>query len=429
MNSGKYYVSPYCVCYPEPDNESVTLIHSYYGTKFSLSPSLFQILCGFLGGIQLDNVVDGAPAYVCESLDTLIAEQVLVDQIQFDRLRQDTTFKNRLQPVELAFHRGFNEGGYFPKLIGKETPPPAWKEYSGAGSVQLRVHASFEQKDLVHCLSQRRSTRSYSDRPVSLAQLEQFLQLTGKAYGLFESPGLGTTSLRNYPSGGARYPLEIYPVIYNVAGLPFGFYHYHPFHHRLVKLECSPDYHALLLKQCTQPLGTPALQRGNPAMVFIITAVFARTCWKYTGTPHHLILKEVGTLYQTMYLVANLLNLAACPIGAFPGMAIDEMLHLDGRDESTVGIFLSGAPETTEDISLMVRTLRVLEWSPFSSDPARKSVELTFSNDEKEIIDLRELRLELTSDQKPYCYVKRGRHRAFLSLELEAQLKILLNGM
>jgi SagB-type dehydrogenase family enzyme len=425
MSSEKYYLSPYCVCYPELDNETVTLIHSYYGTKFNISASLFQTLSRFLGGTTLDKVLDGTSEHIRELLETLIAEQVLVDHVQFEHLRQNQTFKNRLQPVELAFHRGFNEGGYFPELIGTDPPPAAWKEYREPGSVQLRVFPSLEQRDLVQCLSQRRSTRCYSDRPLALSQLEQFLQLTGKAYGLIETK-LGTTSMRNYPSAGARYPLEIYPVIYNVQDLPSGCFHYHPFHHQLVKLPCTQDYVSLLLRTCKQRMGTSAQQRGDPAIVFIITAVFARMCWKYRGTPHHLILNEVGALYQTMYLAANLLNLAACPIGAFPGMAIDEMLRLDGCDESTVGIFLLGNPEPPDDTNFIVKHLRGLDWSPFSSDPARKSVELIFTDDQKEIIDLQELRLELTSDQKPFCYIRRGRQRAFLSSESAAHLKKLL---
>jgi SagB-type dehydrogenase family enzyme len=423
MISNVYYLSPYCVCYPEPDNETVTLIHSYYGSKFSVSRSLFQIVVGFLGGKVFD---DAVPPHVSHLLKDLIAEQVLIDQVQFERLNQDTTFKNRLQPVELAFHRGFNEGGYFPELVPKESPPAAWKEYPEADYVELRIHESFQQKDLVQSLSQRRSTRRYSDRPIELPQLEQFLQLTGKAYALIKHSELGTTSLRNYPSGGGRYPLEIYPAIYNVAGLPSRFYHYHPFRHCLTKLDSPPDHVSLMLTHCKRRLGTPE-QWGNPAIVFIITAVFARTCWKYRGTPHHLILKEVGALYQTMYLASDLLNWAACPIGAFPGTAVDEMLGLDSVDESTVGIFLSGNPDSSEDTTFTVKELREHARSPFSSDPAKKSIEFIFSDEQTEIIDLQEIRVECTSDQKPYCWVNRGRRRAFLSAELEAQLRKVLN--
>src|SRR5258705_12984515 len=96
-----------------------------------------------------------------------------------------------------------------------------------------------------------------------------------------------------------------------------------------------------MLTHCKRRLGTPE-QWGNPAVAFIITAVFARTCWKYRGTPHHLILKEVGALYQTMYLVSDLLNWAACPIGAFPGTAVYAMLCLFSGGEAPLGGFLLG---------------------------------------------------------------------------------------
>ena len=90
-----------------------------------------------------------------------------------------------------------------------------------------------EVKDLADGLAARQSIRTYSSRPLARRDFEQFLQLTVRAYASIESPDLGPTSLRNYPSGGARYPLEVYPVVLNVQGLAQGFYHYHPFHHRL----------------------------------------------------------------------------------------------------------------------------------------------------------------------------------------------------
>ena len=40
-------------------------------------------------------------------------------------------------------------------------------------------------------------------------------------------------TVRPYPGGGARYELEIYPVIYRCDGIKPGVYHYHPLEHQL----------------------------------------------------------------------------------------------------------------------------------------------------------------------------------------------------
>ena len=161
----------------------------------------------------------------------LVREQVLLDRSAYRRVSKASPIA-RLNPIETAVLRGVNEGGVKARTEGPA--PDAWKPAVSSRRVEpltTQVPGG-DVTALVDLLAVRRSIRSYADTPLPRRQLELFLQLTARASAAVETPGLGTTSLRPYPSGGARYPLEVYPVVLNVRSLARGFYYYHPFHHR-----------------------------------------------------------------------------------------------------------------------------------------------------------------------------------------------------
>ena len=198
----------------------------------------------------------------------------------------------------------------------------------------------------------------------------------------------------------------------HVQSLPKGIYYYHPVEHRLELLNQSRRYRGALLESAMQRMGTEATRDGKPAVLFLVTAVFGRTAWKYRGVPLHLILQEVGALYQTMYLAAGALGLAACPVGVFPERAVAEILNLDTRDESEVGMFALGVPRESHQLSIV--DFEVRRGSPFQHAWSARSVALTFSNGEREILDLADFKLERAPSGVVSCPVLRGRYRAEL---------------
>jgi len=430
MPDAQYRLSPYCVLHPCGGDAGAILIHALYGSRFELSAALLRVLADILDGAP-PSVASRHDTDVAEAVDTLIAEKVLVVREEADRLGEPAQFRSRLQPIELAFHRGFNEGGFFPDHLDAGHPPAMVKDVEGTRSVSLETYPSLELRmDLAECLAERRSIRAYSDRPLEKRQLEQFLQLTARAHALVEVEGLGSISIRNYPSGGARYPLELYPVVYTVQGLEPGIYHYHPYHHRLATLDSDDALRRDLLFAARTRMGDPRTLTGTPAVLFLVTAVFARTCWKYRGIPYHLILQEVGALYQTMYLVATMLGLAPCAVGAFPELAVAELLHIDSRDEAQVGLFALGVPDPADVSreSFVVSGVRRVQTSPFSPDPQQFGLELDLGQGLKEITDLEHLSLARdAADGTLTGSVMGGRHRANFPPESAAALEGLLD--
>jgi len=58
---------------------------------------------------------------------------------------------------------------------------------------------------------------------------------------------------------------------------------------------------------------------------------------------YSLILKNVGVLYQTMYLVATAMDLAPCAIGGGDSDLFARAAGLDYDSETSVGEFLIGS--------------------------------------------------------------------------------------
>lgn len=196
---------------------------------------------------------------------------------------------------------------------------------------------------LTQAIETRQSIREYDDQPIGLAQLAEFLYRCARVkevYTLEEDPmNIGEWTKRPYPSGGGLYELEIYPIINRCTGLEAGLYHYQPLSHDLHHIsDYSSEVEALVF-DAWNATG----QQDVPQVIFIITARFGRLFWKYHDISYGLILKHVGVLYQTFYLVATAMQLAPSAIGAGKSTPFCEIAALNEYEESPVGEFSLGS--------------------------------------------------------------------------------------
>jgi SagB-type dehydrogenase family enzyme len=80
---------------------------------------------------------------------------------------------------------------------------------------------------------------------------------------------------------------------------------------------------------------------ADASALFIMTAVFPRTQWKYRfARTYRVVLLETGHLCQTFCLVATWLGLAPFCTAAFQDSLIEKELGLDGIRESV--LYLAG---------------------------------------------------------------------------------------
>lgn len=140
---------------------------------------------------------------------------------------------------------------------------------------------------------------------------------------------------RMYPSGGARYPIEIYPIIFRAGDFKNGVYHYAPREHLLEEI-ADKDW----LEEARKILVDKEIK--NAAAVFIMTAVFERTMMKYQEFGYRLILEEAGHLCQNFYLVSGAMGLAGCGLGGFYDKPANELLDIDGINEAAIYAFALG---------------------------------------------------------------------------------------
>lgn len=247
-------------------------------------------------------------------------------------------------PIDLAMQRQRSYGGRFAmsERVGK-SPSPV-KHVTGLSSFKLYKpqETDHDKLSLKEVLEKRKSIRAYSNKHISAADLSYILYHSARIKNIFNSKE-GTLTERPYPSGGARYPLEIYVVNNRIRDIQKGIHYYDPLKHQLILQNKNIKYQKQFNKFLFD-VQYPLMDRA-PDIVLIITAVFARTMWKYEKLGMSLILSDLGCLYQTMYLLATEMKLAPCPIGKTEENLVKNWLNLDWLVESHVGTFLLGKPK------------------------------------------------------------------------------------
>ncbi len=181
--------------------------------------------------------------------------------------------------------------------------------------------------DFSELIRNRRSSRKYDKQPISLGELSLLLKYS---CGITQIAEDGIAK-RAQASGGAMYPLEVYPIVFvPTDGLSAGAYHYDVKHHQL----------DVLLKRSFSPQDIAGLFAydwvQDVSMVFVITAVFQRNQMKYGERGYRYMLLEAGHIGQNIHLNTEALHLKSCGLGGTYDQAIETLLDIDGVTESVV---------------------------------------------------------------------------------------------
>lgn len=261
-------------------------------------------------------------------------EQQALDQWEF----HDLLFHSRSR---MGRHR--NPWGATYAWEGRHSPLPAVKTMTGTPIVLHRPDLSAlkeSDRTLTSVLEDRRSLRNPGEAPVHVEQLGEFLFRTARVRGRLRTEHEEVSS-RPYPGGGADYELEIYPLIHRCAGLDAGLYYYDPLQHALYPVAAPSPKTAGLLRDACQK----ARSLANPDVLLCITSRFQRLTYKYQSIAYSVMLKDLGVLYQTLYLVATAMSLSPCALGGGDADLFAEASDLSYFVEPSVGEFmLNGAP-------------------------------------------------------------------------------------
>lgn len=232
--------------------------------------------------------------------------------------------KTKLSPLEQivtalpSLSRGVSSYKTYPDSVKIKLPTPNYK-----GLI------------LEEALKKRRSIRSeddFSDEPLSIEELSQLLFAANGITG-FSKSGI---NLRTAPSGGALYPIEIYLVANRVTGLEQGIYHYSVLDHALELIK-KGDFKAEITFACAGQE-----EAKNAAVVFVFTAIPARTTQKYDVRGYRYVYLEVGYISQNVYLEATSLGLVSTAMGAFFDDELSGLIGIDGRKEVPIHTHVVG---------------------------------------------------------------------------------------
>lgn len=247
---------------------------------------------------------------------------------------------------ELAVQRRMGVGRKRSNPDRSRMPPPLMNVPGPRIPLQPPTRLCSEEPRFAEVLRRRRSQRKFSTDPLSFAALSEFLIC---ACGLQSMDDRTDTIRRPFPSGGSRHSLELYVGAIHVEGLPPNCYYFDPIG-SLIPLvgleEFTGKLERLMLREIAESRVTPVCP---PAAVVLVTSVFTRTFWKYQDLGLTLIHKDVGCLYQTLYLQATAQGLGGFAIGGGPEATFARALGLDPVRHSYVGAFVLGTVEVSDE--------------------------------------------------------------------------------
>lgn len=186
-----------------------------------------------------------------------------------------------------------------------------------------------EPGPLQQLIARRRSVRDYSDAPLCLEDASALL---------WAVQGITGPGLRTAPSAGAIYPMELYLLSGNVAGMPSGIYRHLPEDNAVELLEEGDR---------RPELARAAMGQGwinDAALVIVFAARYRRTTFKYGSRGIRYVHIEVGHAAQNVLLMAASLNLGAAEVGAFDDEEVSLLLRLH-KEESPLYLVPVGHPK------------------------------------------------------------------------------------
>lgn len=232
-----------------------------------------------------------------------------------------------------------------------------FKSYPRFDKIKLLKQFKKNKTPFEEVVIKRKSVREFNGKPVSKEEISKMLfmsagikelrtatQIKDSFEDAFSPKGINKekikdswdASTRTYPSAGARYPLEIYLIIFESKEMELGIYHYNVKEHSLELIK-KGNFRDLMVELL---YGQELVKKAS--LVILISAVFSRTQNKYGERGYRYILFDAGHLGQNIYLVATSMNLGCCAIGGFKDDEINELLRLDINEENVIYAFCVG---------------------------------------------------------------------------------------
>jgi SagB-type dehydrogenase family enzyme len=239
------------------------------------------------------------------------------------------------------------------RALDWRSKPPLYKFYSYAPVFGLPSPSPSpgEQpgSDVLSCIGRRRSVRFFGATPLTLVELSRLLWSSAGLTASFITPQ-GQDFYRAAPGAGALYPIETYVVVNKVDGLEPGLYHYRVAGADILERPIVEGSHALeqlRTGDLRSEISAAALDQplcAKAGAVFVWTAVFARSEWKYRERSYRYFYLEAGHMAAQLSLAAVAQGLGTCQLAAFYDQELNALLGIDGQSEGSIYLTAAGRP-------------------------------------------------------------------------------------
>jgi len=230
---------------------------------------------------------------------------------------------------ETKYQRDGLPGGY----LRWDLKPETYKTYPRAPRTTLPSPQVGGGMPIWETLNQRQSVRSFKNQALSPENLSQILWatqgITRRIHG---------HAFRTAPSAGALYPVETYLSLFNISSIEPGIYHYAVESHELEQLKSGDFRKATAGAALDQDMAYAA------NAVFIWTAVFPRSKWKYKQRAYRYVYLDAGHIAGNLTLAAVALGLGSCQIAALYDEDVNALLGIEGENESVLYMSVLGHP-------------------------------------------------------------------------------------
>lgn len=196
--------------------------------------------------------------------------------------------------VEGALH----DAALMERLVAAETPPPHWLDRAGGRRVALPA----PEPGLRGGGPIRDTVVTGAGPQLSIDGLGRLLRLAFGQTGTRRLPVTGEHPRRTVPSGGSRHPTEAYILVFDVAGVPPGSYHYSVPNHALDEIR-GGDPSDFFTADVLILNGRMAFR---PRVAVVLASVVERSMFRYRDSRSYRVLYlDAGHLLQNLAYLAS----------------------------------------------------------------------------------------------------------------------------
>lgn len=190
----------------------------------------------------------------------------------------------------------------------------------------------------------RRSIRKYECNIMSKQELSNILYyaqgISGEINLSGNMGGNNRIKLRNTPSGGGLYPVNLYMYLSNVSGVKEGIYLYYPYCHGIKPINLDVQN---INKYDFAEFGSIIANNLNIFFIYVFNMYINSRKYGDAGAAFAFI--EAGEIGENIQMISTAIGYGSCDIGGYEKQYLENMLRIDGLTNQVIHMTIIGKEE------------------------------------------------------------------------------------